>query len=81
MSKAPTVFVASIYLKYSVVAVSYNREHAIYQAAKRAFKFLRENGALTPETNTIKKVEDYFGVTVTEVPIGCANMEGEGWNG
>lgn len=81
MIKAPTVFVASIYLKYSVVAVSYNREHAVFQACKRAYKFLKDNGALTPETNTIKKIEDYFGVTVTEVPIGGSNMEGDDWNG
>lgn len=77
MSRVPTVFVATIYMKYSVVAVAYNEGAARLQACKRAYKFLKDNGALTPETNTIKKIEDYFGVTVTEVPIGGANMEGQ----
>lgn len=81
MTKQATVFVATIYMKYSVVAVAYRKEAAEYEACKRAYKFLKDNGALTPETNTLKKIEDYFGVTVTEVPIGGANMEGDYWVG
>ena len=79
MTERATVFVATVPLRYEIVAVAYVKEVAEYEACRAAYKFLKDANALTPETNSIPKIERYFGVRVTEVPIGGANIEGEMW--
>lgn len=66
------VYVATIETYYEVMAVAGTEAEARELACKQAVKYLRKAGALTSENNTPAKIADWFGVTVTRVPVGTA---------
>lgn len=75
MSKQ-VVYVATVDLKYEVMGVGNTEEEAIKVAARRALKELRAADAVYPETNTVAKIIEYFGVFATKVTIGDTAIVG-----
>lgn len=68
------VFVATIPTYYETMAVATTEAEARRLAAKYAYEFLKGADAVRPETSSPKKVEEYFGIVVTEVEVGSATF-------
>ena len=72
-----TVWVARVDTRYEVVAVAGTESEAVEQACRGALKFLRRNNATVKgQTDTIKGIEDYFGVWAQEIPLGGSAIWG-----
>ncbi|AHJ86439.1 hypothetical protein 40AC_76 [Mycobacterium phage 40AC] len=63
------LFVATIETRYQTMAVAKTAGEAIRLASIRAFEFLQQAGT---EFTGPEQIIEYFGVTVTEVPLGGA---------
>lgn len=75
MGKGMTVWVATVPLKYEIMAVAASQREAIMLASKKALVSLRESAKPFPvdaDVNTWKKIEEYFGVFAVEVEVGSA---------
>lgn len=77
MIEKKQVFVATIDTNYEVMAVAYTKKVAVTEACRMAYRYLRDVGALSDQTNTLAKIEEYFGVTVTVLNIGSAGFVGD----
>lgn len=66
------VYVATIPLKYEVIAVAETEAQAIDLATRKAHEFLKDAFVLTDETDTPQKIGEYFGVAVTRIAVGTA---------
>ncbi len=72
-----TVWVARVDTRYEVVAVARTEREAIEQACHRALKYLRDGHATVEgETDTVERIEEYFGVWAQEIPLGGAALWG-----
>lgn len=70
---ANVVYVATVDLKYEVMAVGRTEDEARQLAAREALKDLRywaKPYKVDPEVNTVAKIIDYYGINVTKVPVG-----------
>lgn len=67
---APFVWVAHVPTRYAVVGVGRTQSEACRVASRRAWEYLEANSLLTDETDTPKKVAQYFGVHAVYVEIG-----------
>jgi len=72
----PIVWVATVPLKYEVMAVASTEDAAIELACKHALRRLREADAVYPDTNTWRKIREYWGVYATKVTVGTAVLTG-----
>ena len=76
-----TVYVATIPLKYEVIAVAATKDEAIRLVGNLALKRLREAykpRPVDPEVNTAKKIVEYHGVQLTKLEVGTAATVGDG---
>ena len=51
------------------VAVGATRRGAVGEVSRMAHAYLRQRGAILPETSTPRKVAEYFGVRVYEAEV------------
>lgn len=70
------VYVVIVNTAYEVVGVGTTEEQAITTACRFAYRWLRDSGALTRDTDTLAKVREFFGVTATRVTVGKATFAG-----
>lgn len=65
------IYVATIDLRYEVMAAATTEAAARKAAAKKGMAFLREAGCAVPEKqwNTVAKMDDYYGIRVTAVEL------------
>jgi hypothetical protein len=68
------IYVATIPLKYEVMACATTESEAMSLAAKFAYNHLMEIGAIIESTETPEKLLEYFGCCVTELDIGSATF-------
>jgi hypothetical protein len=78
VTKRPKVYVAQVDTHYEILAVADTPARAKHEAALLAYRYLRDMRALTDETNTLAKIEEYFAINVTGIEIGTAQFKGDG---
>lgn len=71
-----TVFVATVDTRYQIMAVAETYQGARRLATEKALAWLQANQVSSTlwKNATTLDVADYFGVNVTEIPIGSAVM-------
>lgn len=73
---AYVVYVATVSTRYEIMAVGTTEREAIDVACGRAMEWLRQNGGLWGDVNTLKRIEEYFGVCAQRVEVGTAVIVG-----
>jgi hypothetical protein len=71
------VFVATIPLYYEVIAVADSKEKAIRLASVAAHKDLVQSGSITEDTDTPRKVAEYFGVKVYAMEMNSTSDDSQ----
>jgi hypothetical protein len=68
------IYVATVFTRYEVMGAGSTAKAARKAAAEKAIEFLRANGCSAPEEewNTVAKMDEYLGITVTEVLLDGA---------
>ncbi|AGK88007.1 hypothetical protein M041_gp12 [Mycobacterium phage Severus] len=76
------MFIATVQTSYPVLALAETHDEARQLAGEKALEFLRQSGFEFAESTrysdapgeSVDGIEEYFGITVYEVPVGSARL-------